>query len=63
VPISGTSISATVVGTSSIEVFALPRRPAYDAYRRLARPCVHPAKLGMEPLDDRGWGWAAREIA
>ncbi|MET0995645.1 MAG: hypothetical protein ABWY20_16880 [Mycobacterium sp.] len=34
-------------------------RPAYDARRRLARPCLHPAVLGMELLDDRGWGWAA----
>ena len=38
-------------------------RPAYDAHRRLARPCLHPAVLGMEPLDDRGWGWAARDTA
>ena len=37
-------------------------RPAYDAYRRLARPCLHPAVLGMEPLDDRGWA-AARDAA
>ena len=26
-------------------------------------PCLHPAVLGMEPLGDRGWGWAARDIA
>ena len=38
-------------------------RPAYDAHRRLARPCLHPAVLGMEPLDDRGCGWAARDAA
>ena len=38
-------------------------RPAYDAHRRLIRPCLHPAVLGMEPLDDRGWGWAARDAA
>ena len=38
-------------------------RPAYDAHRRLARPCLHPAVLGMELLGDRGWGWAARGAA
>ena len=31
-------------------------RPAFDAHRRLARPCLHPAMLGMELLDDCGWG-------
>ena len=35
-------------------------RPAYNAHRRLARPCLHPAVVGMELLGDRGWGWAAR---
>ena len=35
-------------------------RPAYDAHRGLARPCIHPTLLGMELLGDRGWGWAAR---
>ena len=29
----------------------------------MMRPCLHPAVLGMEPLDDRGWGWAARDAA
>ena len=38
-------------------------RPAYDAHRRLARPFLHPTLLGMELLDDRGWGWAARDTA
>ena len=26
-------------------------RPAYDAHRVIMRPCLHPAVLGMEPLD------------
>lgn len=38
-------------------------RPAYDAHRVLARPCLHPALLGQELIDDKGWGWAAREAA
>ena len=38
-------------------------RPAYDAHARLGRDCLHPAVLGMEPLDNRGWGWAARDAA
>jgi len=37
-------------------------RPAYDAYRRLARPSLHPTLLGMELLGDRA-GWAARYAA
>jgi hypothetical protein len=43
--------------------YSFADRPAYDAHRGLARPCLHPALLGMEPLGDRGWGWAAREVA
>jgi hypothetical protein len=38
-------------------------RPAFDAHRRLAKPCLHPAVLGMELLGDRGRGWAARDAA
>jgi hypothetical protein len=38
-------------------------RPAYDAHRVMMRPCLHPRVLGMELLDDRGWGWAARYAA
>ena len=38
-------------------------RPAYDAHRRLARPCLHPVVLGVELLGERGWGWAARDTA
>ena len=38
-------------------------RPAYDAHRRLGRPCLHPVLLDMELLGDRGWGWAARDTA
>ena len=26
-------------------------------------PCLHPVVLDMELLDDRGWGWAARDTA
>ena len=29
-------------------------RPAYDAHRRLARPCLHQVVLGMEVLGNRG---------
>ena len=39
------------------------RRPAFDAHRLIARPCLHPTVLGMELLGDRGWGWAARYAA
>ena len=35
-------------------------RPAYDAHRRLARPCLHPTLLGMELLGDRGWAGQPR---
>ena len=38
-------------------------QPAYDAHRRLMRPCLHPVVLGMEPLDNRGCGWPARDAA
>ncbi len=38
-------------------------RPAFDAHVVIMRPCIHPALLGMEPLDNRGWGWAARDAA
>ena len=31
--------------------------------RQLARPCLYPVVLGMEPLGGRGWGWAARDTA
>jgi hypothetical protein len=32
-------------------------RPAYEAHRRLARPCRRPVLMGVELLGDRGWGW------
>ena len=59
---------ATFAGQAACHCGKLPPvsfadRPAYDAHRRLARPCLHPAVLGMELLDDRGWGWAARDTA
>ena len=38
-------------------------RPAFDAHRVPMRPCLHPAVLGIEPLDNRRWGWAARDAA
>jgi hypothetical protein len=38
------------------------QRPAYDAHRLIARPCLHPTRPGMQLLDDR-WGWAARGAA
>jgi hypothetical protein len=47
----------------AIDNLSFADRPAYDAHRRLAKPCVHPVKLGMELLGDRGWGWKAREVA
>ena len=41
-------------------------RPAYDAHRRLAKPCVHPEKLklklGMELLRDRAPGEVEVEV-
>jgi len=37
-------------------------RAAYDAHRLIGR-CLHPALLGMEPIDNRGWGWRARTAA
>ena len=37
-------------------------RPAYDAHRVLARPCLHPVVLGVELLGERVWGWAARQV-
>ena len=38
--------------------------PAYDARRRLARPCLHPTLLGMELLGDLrlGLGSSRRRI-
>ena len=39
------------------------RPTGYDGHRRLMRPCLHPVMLCMELLDDRGWGWAARDVA
>ena len=43
--------------------YSFADRPAYDAHRRVARPCLHPTVLGMELLGNKGWGWKAREVA
>ena len=55
--------SGQAAATACAVTLSFADRPAYDAHRRLMRPCLHPALLGMELLDDRGWGWAARDAA
>ena len=34
--------------------YSFADRPAYDAHRRLARPCIHPTALGMELIGNKG---------
>ena len=36
--------------------YSFADRPAYDAHRRLARPCIHPTALGMELIGNKGLG-------
>ena len=65
--VAGCGCDATFAGLAACHCGKCHRsfadRPAYDAHRRLARPCLPPVVLGMELLGDRGWGWASREVA